>query len=258
MSRIKAKRQGVNNMLVFTNEDNNTGTITFNGSVFTFSAPTTFSGAQQLLPDGTAAAPSLAFSNSTGVGLYRYGSNVLGFSTAGSMRMILTAGGVLTLGTILINSIGSTITGDKKSIVEGTGAAYPLTSADSGKVFFFDGTTGATAFTLPAPAAGLTYKFIWTANNNNAITIQTADLTDGTGDLFVGGLLICAAAAVNNILEAGATVNTLTIDDNAANVAGGIGSWIEITCIEDPLWAVTGVLNSTSDNDSTGAQFTHV
>jgi hypothetical protein len=97
MSRIKARKQGVNNSLVFTNQDNNTGSITFNGSVFTLSAPLTLSGAQNLLANGSAAAPSLAFSNSIGVGLYRSASNVLGFATAGSARLTLSASGVLEL-----------------------------------------------------------------------------------------------------------------------------------------------------------------
>lgn len=36
-----------------------------------------------LAPNGSAAAPSYSFANSTGLGLYRSGTNILGFSTAG-------------------------------------------------------------------------------------------------------------------------------------------------------------------------------
>ena len=90
MSRIKQEKQGVNNSLVFANQDNNTGRITYNGSTFTLSAI-------QLLPNGTAAAPSLSFSNSVGVGLYRSASNVLGIATAGVARVLVTAAGQITI-----------------------------------------------------------------------------------------------------------------------------------------------------------------
>lgn len=134
-----------------------------------------------------------------------------------------------------------------------------LRAEDSGKTFFIDAATGASTFTLPAPAAGLTFKFIWTGDNNNAIVIKTADLTDTTGDLFQGALLICSAAAVNTVEEAnGTTHNTITVDDNAANAAGGTGSFIELICTEDPYWYVRGVLNSTTDSDSAGSHFSHV
>jgi len=130
-----------------------------------------------------------------------------------------------------------------------------LTAVDSGKTFWIDDGTAASTFTLPTPEVGLKYKFIWTANCNNAFVLKTADTTDTTGDMLRGGLLICSAAAVNTFLEAASDTNTLTIDDNAADKAGGIGSWVEVICTEDPIWFVTGVLNSTSDNDSAGAQF---
>lgn len=135
-------------------------------------------------------------------------------------------------------------------------ATEVLDASDSGKTFWIDGSTSASTFTLPAPAAGLNFRWIWTADNNNAIVIQTADTTDTTGDMLRGGLLVCAAAALNTFQEASGDENTITVDDNAADKAGGIGSWIEVICTEDPIWFVRGILNSTSDNDSTGTQIT--
>lgn len=253
MSRIKQKKQGVENSLVWTNQDNSIATITYNGSVFTFSAPTTFEGAQQLLPNGTAAAPSLAFANSTGLGIYRYGSNVMGFVTAGNARMYLTAGGVLEVGDIAIDSIEDSITGDRKSVTEATGAAVPLDATMSGKVFFINADSGATTYTLPAPVKGLHYKWIVTANNTDATIITTADHTDTTGDMLRGCLFQLAADNDATVLEAASDVNTLTLDDNLANCACGIGSWVEIICTEDPTWFVTGVINGTTGGTGTGA-----
>ena len=49
----------------------------------------TLTGALQLA-NGTAAAPSLAFANSTGTGIYRVGSNELGIATNGVLRLTAT------------------------------------------------------------------------------------------------------------------------------------------------------------------------
>ena len=143
-----------------------------------------------------------------------------------------------------------------RQIATDEAATQTLDANDSGKTFWIDDSTSASTFTLPAPAPGLNFKWIWTANCNNAIIIQTANITDTSGDMLRGGLLICAAAALNTFLEASGDINTITVDDNAANVAGGVGSWIEIICTEDPIWFVRGILNSTTDADSTGSQFT--
>ena len=57
------------------------------------------SGTQLVLPDGTVGTPSLRFLNSTGMGLYRVGANVFGFSTAGVNRMTIDATGNVGIGT---------------------------------------------------------------------------------------------------------------------------------------------------------------
>ena len=128
-----------------------------------------------------------------------------------------------------------------------------LTAADSGKTFFVNSDSGAATYTLPAPQVGLKFKWIVTANCTTATVIKTADTTDTTGDMLRGGLLVCAAAAVNTFVEAASDVNTLTLDDDVTNGACGIGSWVEIICTEDPTWFVTGVINSTTDADGVGS-----
>jgi hypothetical protein len=146
----------------------------------------------------------------------------------------------------------NTLTAHKEPISEA--ATTVLTAADSGKVFFVDGATSAADYTLPAPAAGLNFKWVWVANCNNAITVTTADTTDTTGDMFYGGLLLIPATDNLNYIEyAGSDVSKLTFDDNLANSAGGVGSWVEIRCVEDAVWCVTGILNSTTDSDTDGS-----
>lgn len=146
---------------------------------------------------------------------------------------------------------GVTITG-QLTPVEESGSRH-LTAADSGKVFFLNSDTGAVSYTLPAPEPGLKFKWIFTANKTTATSIVTADVTDTTGDMLRGGLLVCAAAAVNTFVEASGNVNTITLDDDVVNGAAGIGSWVEIICTEDPIWFVHGVINSTTDADGVGS-----
>ena len=254
MSRIKSKRQGINNMLVFENQDNQTGTITYNGSVFTISAPTTFAGSQVLLPDGTAAAPSLGFSSTpAGMGMYWNAANVIGFTTASNTRATITAGGVLKVGTIMsFDGVDHIITGDRKAMTEAV-TTTPLTTADSGKVFFVNGDTAAATYTLPTAAAGLHFKWIWTADCNNAMIIETSDHTDGTGEMIVGGLLFCAAAAVNTFVEAGANANTITLDNDVNETRGGAGSWIELIATEAKTWHLSGIVNGNVDATDVGS-----
>lgn len=245
---ISGKREGLNRSLVFQTLDRAEGKIVFDGSYLTSNVPVH-------VPNGTASEPALRGA-ATNSGIY-FGSGVVYFSTAGSERASVDGQGDLNVGSYISIGNGGTgqVVGYKRAIAEGTGAAVVLTAADSGKVFFINGDTGATDYTLPATVAGLTFKWVWTANCNNAITITTADKTDTTGDMFLGGLLISSAAAVNNFLESAADNNTITVDDNAANTAGGPGTWIEVICTEDAAWFVHGVVNSTSDNDSTGSHF---
>lgn len=92
MSRIKQKKQGVINSLVWTNQNNSVAKLSYDGSVFSFTAPVKLDSVMALA-NGTAAAPSLYFTNSTGVGIYRSASNVLGIATAGVERITIDAQG---------------------------------------------------------------------------------------------------------------------------------------------------------------------
>jgi hypothetical protein len=129
----------------------------------------------------------------------------------------------------------------------------PLTTADSGKVFFVNGDTAAATYTLPTAAAGLYFKWVWTADCDSAIVITTSDHTDGTGEMIVGGILFCAAAAVNTFVEAGANANTITLDNNVNETRGGAGSWIELVATEAKTWHLSGILNGNVDATDVGS-----
>lgn len=131
--------------------------------------------------------------------------------------------------------------------------AMVLTAADSGKILWIQGDNAASAIVLPPAVHGLHFKMIWAANNNEAITVTTADTTDTTGDMFRGGVLVCSAAAVNTFVEASGNINRMTFDDNVNNCASGAGSWVEFTCVDDGIWIVTGVMNGNTDIDGVGS-----
>ena len=137
------------------------------------------------------------------------------------------------------------------------GATIQLTAADSGKVFFVDGATAAATYRLPVDmTVGLHFKWIWVADSGNYDQIiKTYDTTDSTGDMLRGGVLVCSAAALNTFVESTSDKNTFTANNSTANAAAGIGSWVEIICVEDAVWYVTGVMNSTGDSDATGSAY---
>ena len=130
-----------------------------------------------------------------------------------------------------------------------------LVAADSGTIFVC-GSGSAADFTLPAASPaniGVVFTFVWTAAEVDAITITTADTTDTTGDMFVGWILSCNAAAVNTIAQFAADSNKLTFDDNVANTGGGPGTWCEVVCVSDAKWFVRGILEGDSDADGVGS-----
>ena len=135
------------------------------------------------------------------------------------------------------------------------GVSKTLTASDSGTIFHM-GTGSAADFVLPAASVaniGTTFLFVWSAAETDAITITTADTTDTTGDMFVGGILSCNAAAVNTIAQLAADKCKLTFDDNVANTGGGPGTWCEIVCIAKAKWFVRGIVEGDSDADGVGS-----
>lgn len=206
----------------WTQQDNSTATLSYDGTDFDFNKPLTVAGALSSSSNGLKADTISEYTSATGV----------------------------TIDGVLIKD--NTLTATKESLTEAT--ATVLTAAMSGKVFFVNGDSANGAFVLPAPAAGLHYKWIFCGNNNTALTITTADTTDNTGDMFRGGLLLVSTDNDVTFVEASATdCNTLTLDDNLDNAACGYGSWVEVICTEDPTWFVCGVINGNTDPDGTGS-----
>lgn len=125
---------------------------------------------------------------------------------------------------------------------------------DSGKIFLCDNT--ARAIVLPLCSVndvGTNFKFIFTANVDNEHTITTGDTTNTTGDVFIGGLLVSSAAAVNTYIECGTDISRITLDDNVNDRACGVGSYVQCTMISATQWFLEGIINGGTDPDGTGS-----
>lgn len=127
------------------NTDGSGNSTWFNlfGTANTWTANQTFS-AVAYLADGTAAAPSLAFTNSTTTGLYRYGANAIGVATNGAYVAQFDASGRFLVGTATAgNSSANVIT------LAGTGTSG-LTirsgATSTGNIYFSRSTSGSTEF----------------------------------------------------------------------------------------------------------------
>lgn len=152
--------------------------------------------------------------------------------------------------------------GARKNILELT-SDKTLSATDTGKTILLN-SGDALAVTLPDPASspvGTFYRFIVIAANNNAYTITTADLTDTTGDMFVGSVLYgesvttgAGASGDDNVslIVPGANDNRITLDANATHSGGNIGTWIECVRISASQWLVCGTV-ITADASGNGS-----
>ena len=86
-----------------------------------------------------------------------------------------------------------------KNVTVASTADATLTAADSGKVYFTDGSTGHT-LTLPSVAAGLHYKFI-VKDSSNDVTIAAGSAII-VGEVAADGGSGISVAGSNIILEA--------------------------------------------------------
>lgn len=118
---------------------------------------------------------------------------------------------------------------DGISVSNGTGtlaAATTLTAADGGKTYFLSAAAGA-AITLPAPAAGLKFKFIvasaFATTNWTIVTNASANVIFGAVD-------------VNSTLVLGASEDTISFVATAET----IGDWVTVES-DGTNWYVDGV-----------------
>tara|TARA_R100000008_G_scaffold86752_1_gene81363 strand:- start:6214 stop:6786 length:573 start_codon:yes stop_codon:yes gene_type:complete len=148
--------------------------------------------------------------------------------------------------------------------VETITADKTLTRADSGKMYLLDATdeTGAVTVTLPTLSTdivGTHYTFCVTDPSDGGFGIKTGDVTDTTGDMFVGYVMLGAdqasdtsGGANGRMVAPAANDSLLTMDGNLANGGGEAGSTVKVTAVSATTWYCEGFV-LTDDANSTGA-----
>ena len=134
-------------------------------------------------------------------------------------------------------------------------ADYQALSSDSGKTFVLD-STSAVVVTLPADAdisEGWNCRFYVKTANDNAYLIKCSDVTDTTGQMFVGGFSVASTTAGfgHGVLAAGDD-SQIAFDANLANGAGEPGSYMDVTKIAANRFAISGFMIS-DDADTDGS-----
>ena len=134
-------------------------------------------------------------------------------------------------------------------------ADYQVLASDSGKTFIMD-STSACSFTLPADTdidEGWNCRFYCKTANDNAYLIKCADVTDTTGQMFVGGFSVASTTAgFGHAVLAAANDSQIAFDANLANGAGEPGSYMDIVKITANKFAISGFMIS-DDADTDGS-----
>ena len=154
-----------------------------------------------------------------------------------------------------------------------TDTSITLTVSQSGALILLD-ENEAYAITLPAITSsdiGVNYTIMETVASNTDRTINTAY----DNDYYVGGVHVLPTAAWGSGtaqdggvfgLAAGATDVQITFDDNLADGAGHLGSFVQLTAIltgntasgggAKLVWSVTGNMGTADPNGTGAAIFT--
>jgi hypothetical protein len=152
----------------------------------------------------------------------KYGATVIAGNATGTAALTITAGDlVLGSGTITYRQLTEAVT-----------TTNILTAAESGKTCFLNSETEF-ATTLPAPVAGLHFKFIVTAAPSGAsYTIGT----NGGADVILGNIVSSADAGGSAAATAGTPADTITFVDGQAKA----GDWVEVVS-DGTYWYAFGI-----------------
>ena len=111
-------------------------------------------------------------------------------------------------------------------------AAVTLLPEQSGQTFLWDDAAGID-YTLPAPVAGMVFKFYCTVaatSNTHAIS------TDAATTFIGGGLSMGIAATDTNEFQVGDETSDVTIAMNGSTTGGLEGTSIEVLAISSTVW----------------------
>ena len=181
-------------------------------------------------PDGTAAAPSIAFESDGGNGFYLAGTDTIGVSTNGVNRLTLSTTALATtlpisyaLGAAATPSI--TFTGDLNTGIYSPGADQLSVATGGTERLRFDSTGQIEAVSLGTAAAP---AYSWTGDPDTGIyspgANQVAISTNGTGRLFVdsSGRLGLGTSSPSNLLTLSETSTAQYTPTGSAVLPNGV------------------------------------
>lgn len=157
--------------------------------------------------------------------------STLNVQGAAVMQSTLAVTGAITATGGVAGDVTGNVTGNVTGTITGTvanedvTATNVITAAESGTTFFLNSATEFVS-TLPAPAAGLRYKFIVKAAPSGA---SYTVVTNASANV-IQGLVV-----VNGATVAGADEDTITFADTAA----AVGDWAEVVS-DGTNWYVSG------------------
>lgn len=168
-----------------------------------------------LLPDGSATNPSIAFTNSTGTGLYRVATNTFGISVNGSLFASFDASALTTFGDMTVAN-GSFFNLSSTSGASGAGSGF----ADKNMNY----QTPATGFTI-------------TLNNASMHTILNP-----AGTLASGTITMSASPKDGMVVNVRSTqiVTALTVSPNSGQSILGAPSSLAVGQIFECIYRTTG------------------
>jgi len=117
-------------------------------------------------------------------------------------------------------------------------AAVTLTADQSGGTFLWDGAAGI-AYTLPAPVAGMKFKFVCTVTvTSNAHSVST----DGASTFLQGAVWQLTAASATGEGQTADGSSDVTCSMNGTTTGGVESTTLEFECITSTQWNVTGFI----------------
>ena len=169
------------------------------------------------LDDGTAAAPSLNFTNEPTTGLFRASANVMGFAVAGTSRATMTATGMTVTGTITP-----------------TGSVHAASGSVGNPSFAFNADQNTGLYNIGADNIGVA------AGGAKVLDIATTGL-GVTGTLSVSGVATLGAGAILNTPASGTLTNAtgLPISTGVSGLGTGVATFLATPSSANLLAAVT-------------------
>jgi hypothetical protein len=185
------------------------------------------------------------------------GLNTLKASNLAGM-LVDTSGNTTVPGTLAVTGVATftaapVFNGGRVLSVLASSGNTTITAATSGSTRLFDSAAGIT-YTLPAPAVGLTYRFVWTvsqSSSNHVIVTDAGTTFIGGGCSMFSGTDVTPSSTLGPKFFAANGTSHIKFTSNATTTGTAVGSWLEFVCYDSTHWTAYGVIDSPSGTIAT-------